>query len=199
MITLYVFLRYFYPDPQRWVFIWSLISGYLASLLLAVTLSLGTWNVLRGRSNPVSSDLRRDVGIWCGIFSLLHVAFGLNVHMKNWILYFVTDAGGLRTDLFGFANYLGVAATLLVFVLLGTSNDFSFKRFGRERWKRIQRWNYFFAFLVMLHGFIFITVEKRVVPYVFVLGMVAIWMSAVQFLGFRKNRRRLQLSTNSQN
>lgn len=192
-ILFYTVLLPFYPEAVRWSFRWSLATGYAAAVLLAVTLTLGAWNVLRGSvNNPVSSDLRRDTGIWCGIFSLLHVAFGLNVHMQNWTLYFVTEAGKPRVDLFGFTNYLGVLATLVVVVLLATSNDFSLRRFGRKRWKAIQRWSYVFAFLVAAHSVVYQIVEDRLLPFGFIFGAIALWMAAIQFAGFSKRRREMK-------
>ncbi len=189
--SLYGVLSLVYPSPQSVIFRWSLATGYVGAALLAVTLSLGAWKILRGRSNPVSTDLRRDIGIWCGILSIAHVVVGLNVHMKSWTLYFVTETGGLRTDFFGFANYLGLAATLVVVVLLATSNDFSLTVLKSNRWKAIQRWNYVFAVLVALHAFLFIVVEKRVVPFVIILGAFAIWTLIIQAVGFQKRRQSL--------
>ncbi len=189
--SLYSVLSLVYPSPQSLIFRWSLATGYVGAALLAVTLSLGARKILRGRSNPVSTDLRRDIGIWCGILSIAHVIVGLNVHMKSWTLYFVTDSGGLRTDLFGLANYAGLAATLLVVVLLATSNDFSLTVLKSKRWKAIQRWNYVFAVLVALHSFLFIVVEKRVVPFVIILGAFAVWTLIIQAVGFQKRRQSL--------
>lgn len=192
---LYGVLSLVYPPPQSW----SLATGYVGAALLAITLSLGAWKILRGRSNPVSTDLRRDIGIWCGIFSLVHVAFGLNVHMKSWTLYFVTEAGNLRTDLFGLANYSGLAATLVIVVLLATSNDFSLTVLKSKRWKTIQRWNYFFAFLVVLHGFVYIATEKRILPFAIIFGVIVLWMSAIQYADFQKRRRETQTGLEAQN
>lgn len=196
-ILLYTVLLPFYPEPERWTFRWSLATSYVATVLLAGTLTLGAWNVLRERVNPVSSDLRRDTGIWCGVFSFLHIAFGLNVHLKSWMLYFVTEAGRPRADLFGFTNYLGVLATLVVVVLLATSNDFSLRRFGRERWKAIQRWSYVFAFLIIAHGIVYQFVENRFMPFLFILGLIVLWMAATQFAGFNKRRREVENSLRS--
>ena len=187
--VVYGILSLVYPSPQSRIFRWSLVTGYLGAALLAVTLSLGAWKLWRGQSNPVSTDLRRDIGIWCGILSIAHVAVGLNVHMKSWTLYFVTDSGSLRTDLFGFANYSGLAATLLVIVLLATSNDFSLTFLKNKRWKRVQRWNYAFAVLVALHAFLFIVVEKRIVPFVIILGIFVVWTLVIQAVGFQKRRQ----------
>lgn len=188
----YGILFYFYPDPSRWIFLCTMTTAYTATILLAVTLSLGAWNTLRRKVNPVSSDLRRDIGIWCGVFSLIHVAFGLNVHLKNWTQYFIDDAGNWRTDAFGSANYLGILATLIVIILLATSNDVALRYFGRERWKTVQRSNYIFVLLVAAHGVVYQFVEKRIVPFVFIFGAIVLWATAIQFAGFQKKRREMQ-------
>ncbi len=175
-------------SPQSWVFRWSLATGYVGALLLAATLSLGSWKVLSGRANPVSTDLRRDIGIWCGIVSIAHVGFGLNVHLKSWTRYFVSDEGGIRTDFFGIANYTGLTATFVLVLLLLTSNDLSLSLLKNKRWKAIQRWNYFFAFLVAIHALLFIALEKRVVPYSFIFGVILVWTTAIQITGLRKRK-----------
>ncbi len=186
---LYGVLSLIYGSSQSRFFRLSLATGYVGAALLTITLSFGAWKILRGRSNPVSTDLRRDIGIWCGILSIAHVALGLNVHMKSWTLYFVTDAGGLRTDFFGLANYSGLMATLVVVVLLATSNDFSLSVLKNKRWKAIQRWNYVFAGLVALHAFLYIAVENRIVPFIFIFGAFSIWTLVIQAVGFQKRRQ----------
>jgi methionine sulfoxide reductase heme-binding subunit len=183
-----VLLAQLYPEPERKVFRWSLMTGYIGLTLLGITLSLGVWNVIRGRRNPVSSDLRRDLGIWCAFLSVAHVIVGLNVHMKSWTLYFVTEAGWPRADLFGGANYLGALAGLLVLMLVGTSNDYSIRLLGKTRWKNIQRLNYLFFCFVGLHGAIYLVVENRLVPYAAILGLIGSWVLAVQWVGFRRKR-----------
>jgi DMSO/TMAO reductase YedYZ heme-binding membrane subunit len=86
---------------------------------------------MTGRTNPVSIDLRRGLGFWCALFSLAHVTFGVNVHMASRKLYFVSERGGPRADLFGIGNYLGVVAAL-VLILLATSNDYSNAALGKS-------------------------------------------------------------------
>jgi methionine sulfoxide reductase heme-binding subunit len=185
---LFVFLTRLYPEAERQIFRWSLTTGYVALAVLAVTLSLGVWNVVRGRRNPVSSDVRRDLGIWCAFLSLVHVIVGLNVHMKSWTLYFVQENGWPRADLFGGANYLGAVAALLVVILVGTSNDYSIRQLGRTRWKTLQRFNYLFFILVMLHSLIYAAVEKRFMPYVPILILISAYVLVVQYTGFRQMR-----------
>ncbi|HET9797569.1 MAG TPA: hypothetical protein VFP90_06255, partial [Gemmatimonadaceae bacterium] len=46
------------------VFRLSMATGYASVALIAWAMLIGPWRVWRGRSAPVSTDLRRDVGIW---------------------------------------------------------------------------------------------------------------------------------------
>ena len=181
-------LRQFYSESQRLIFRYSLATGYIALALLALTLTIGPWNILRqkwkGQEYPVSINLRRDLGIWCAVFSLIHVLFGLNVHLEHWSQYFLDASGNLLVDLFGFANYVGVAATILVIILLITSNNIALTYFKFKKWKAIQRWNYFFIFLVFAHSIAYQIVEKRIVPFAFILGIIILWVIILQFSGF---------------
>ena len=144
----------------------SVATAYPALALLAATLLVGPWNILRRTANPVSSDLRRDLGIWAGILGVLHAAVGQFVHLRGrpW-LYYVYGPGehhhGMRHDLFGLANYTGALGVLLLIALLATSNDFSLRRFGALRWKQLQRWNYAVFVLVAVHSFAFQGVETQ--------------------------------------
>src|ERR671925_496038 len=90
----------------------SIATAYPALFLTAAAIFLGPWNVLRGRMNPVSFDLRRDIGIWAGFMALFHTAIGLNVHLRGrpW-LYFVDQHHRVRHDLFGFGNDTGLLAS----------------------------------------------------------------------------------------
>jgi DMSO/TMAO reductase YedYZ heme-binding membrane subunit len=53
----------------------------------------------------------------------------------------------------------------------------------------IQRWNYVFAALVALHAFLYIAVEKRIVPFIFIFGAFSIWTMIIQAVGFQKRRQ----------
>src|SRR5439155_1013410 len=55
-------------------------TGYVALGLLALTLLIGPANLLLRKRNPVSSYLRRDVGMWTVIISVVHVVVGFQVH-----------------------------------------------------------------------------------------------------------------------
>ena len=108
------------PDAK---YKWSMSTAYVSLLLLGATLLTGPLNVLRRQRNPVSTDLRREIGIWSGLVGLAHVAIGWQVHMGNMLLYFfeedkLTKSLSPRANLFGFANYAGLAGGLILIMLL---------------------------------------------------------------------------------
>jgi methionine sulfoxide reductase heme-binding subunit len=178
-------------DPK---FRWSMATAYVGLALLGASLATGPLNVLRGRPNPVSTDLRRDVGIWAGVVSLAHFVVGWQVHMKHRYLYWLrevkgSDALAVRTDLFGFGNHTGLVAVVVAAMLLALSNDRSLRALGTGRWKKLQRWNYALLGLVVAHGVAYQVVEKRDAP--FVVGFVLMLLSvvAIQLAGYRARRR----------
>lgn len=178
---------------------WSLATAYVGLALLGVTLLIGPVNVLCGRRTPVSTDWRRDVGIWAGLMSLVHVAVGLQVHSETVLGNFFcvseepncvrTALVVLRGGLWGFGNHVGLGATLILLLLLSLSNDFSLRRLKARRWKRLQRWNYGFFVLVMIHALAYQILEDRAVPYPFVLGMAGAIVVAAQAMAFWRRRR----------
>ena len=144
----------------------SIGTAYPALFLTAAALLLGPFNVLRRKLNPVSFDLRRDLGIWTGILALAHTAVGLNVHLRGrmW-LYFVDTRHHLRRDAFGFGNYTGGVAALVFALLLTLSNDVSLRKLTVERWKSLQRWAYASVVLTATHAIAYQQIEKRVSPF----------------------------------
>lgn len=173
----------------------SFATAYPALVFLAVTLLIGPWNVLRKKRNPVSGDLRRDIGIWAGILGVLHSVIGQNVHMRGrpW-LYYVYDAKShhtfpLRHDLFGLTNFTGLFGFLLLAALLATSNDYSLRALGTPRWKQLQRWNYAVFAFVAIHALCFQTIEKQKTHFVvFVIINLAIGL-IFQLFGFYLRRK----------
>ena len=170
----------------------SMASGYVGLLALAVVLIVGPLNVLRGRPNPVSTDLRRDLGIWAAILGLIHVATGIQVHFPGrfW-LYFLNPPDRphrlpIRTDLFGFANFTGLGATVIVLLLLVLSNDASLRALGARRWKAWQRWNYGYAALVIVHTAAYELNLARTAAFVVASTLMILGMAVMQFLGFLK-------------
>jgi len=171
-------------------------TAYSSLLFLCVTLLLGPWNTLRRRPNPVSFDLRRDIGIWAGVLAILHTAVGLTVHLRGrmW-MYFFKQRHPLKfqTGFFGSANYVGLLSALLFLMLLAISNDLSLRALGLERWKTLQRWTYVAVGLAIVHGILFQLVEKRHLPWVLVFAILSLCIVAVQLTGVvyvRANRSR---------
>ncbi len=168
----------------------SIASAYSALLVTLAALSVGPWNVLRRRTNPVSFDLRRDLGIWAGSIALIHTAIGLNAHLRGrpW-LYFVDQHHKLRSDLFGFSNYTGLVAALLFLLLLAISNDLSLRRLGTQKWKSLQRWTYAAVALTFIHGISYQHIEKRIVAFEAVVWTAMAVVCTVQIVGLLTFRR----------
>ena len=168
----------------------SIGTAYPAMFLTAAALLLGPLNVLWRKPNPVSFDLRRDLGIWAGISALVHTAVGLNVHLrgKMW-LYFVDTRHHLRQDAFGFGNYTGVVAALVFALLLALSNDVSLRKLGVERWKSLQRWAYAGVVLTALHAIAYQQIEKRVGPFQVILYILFGVVLAFQIAAAFKSRQ----------
>jgi sulfoxide reductase heme-binding subunit YedZ len=136
-----------------------ILLGYLSLLLVGVTLLIGPLNLLRQRRNPVSIDLRRDIGIWAGITGCWHVLLVLRGSLRyNQILsYFLRPGccGGYTPLLtaYGLSNDAGLFATLLLLLLLALSNTFSLRVLKGKRWKWLQRSTYVLLLLALAHTF----------------------------------------------
>ncbi|HYN80301.1 MAG TPA: ferric reductase-like transmembrane domain-containing protein [Gemmatimonadaceae bacterium] len=164
------------PPAQRL----SVATAYVGLLLLAATLLVGPLSDRSGRATPVSTNLRRDIGIWAAIGGLMHTVVGLQVHMRGQVVrYFVpdTEMGALSKGAIAFlsANYTGLAATLLLVLLLAISNDLALRSLGTARWKRIQRLNYLLFALVVVHGALYLAVDRAtwrlILPFVLIVAV----------------------------
>jgi sulfoxide reductase heme-binding subunit YedZ len=183
LITTLAYLATPPPDVRHRL---SMGTAYAGLVLFAASLWLGPWNTLRRKPNPVSFDLRRDIGIWTGILALLHTGIGLTVHLRGrmWMYFFKRlHPLALQNTQFGFANYVGLGAALLFLILLAISNDLSLRNLGIHRWKSIQRWTYVAFGLTVAHGVAYQLIEKRRLPWVLVLSFLIILVVTVQILG----------------
>ncbi|MGH7616404.1 MAG: hypothetical protein ACREPM_04180 [Gemmatimonadaceae bacterium] len=176
------------------IFRWSIATAYASLALLVTSLVIGPLNVLRSRPNPVSTNLRRDVGIWAGAIGLAHVVFGLQVHLRGRMLQYFFDpkrAGlkiPLRIDRFGAANYTGLVAGLLLLLLLTISNDVSLRTLGKPRWKLLQRLNYFAMGFTVLHGIFYQWVEDQKPGFIAVFAIQILIAIGFQVAGYRAVR-----------
>lgn len=103
----------------------TVATGYVGVGFLALTLLLGPANLLLRRRNPVSSYLRRDVGIWTAIFSIVQVISAVLMHVSHgsgpissFLHFFVAQDGRPLTNSFGLGNWTGLAALVIVLGLL---------------------------------------------------------------------------------
>ncbi|OJW81788.1 MAG: hypothetical protein BGO69_14880 [Bacteroidetes bacterium 46-16] len=180
---------YFTLESPDATFKWSMSTAYVSLLFLGLTLLTGPINLLRKRKNPVSTDLRRDIGIWSGIIGLAHVIIGWQVHMGNMLLYFfkedkITKELTLRSDLFGFANYTGLVGAIILIMLLALSNDLTLRKLKAPRWKYWQRWNYVFYLLVIIHAISYQVIENRKLPYPLILMFLILPVLIIQLRGY---------------
>jgi len=174
----------------------SFATAYPALGLLAATLLIGPVKLLAKERLTVSMDLRRDVGIWAGITGLVHAGIGQCVHLRGrpWLYYVygpteTTHAFPIRHDLFGLANYTGLAATFVLLALLATSNDAMLRKLSTPQWKQLQRWNYLCFGLSGIHTFAYQEgVESQTWPFLG-LAIAAVAIAAgLQLAGYRRRR-----------
>jgi methionine sulfoxide reductase heme-binding subunit len=185
----------FYVPNGEFVYLATIAFGYEALALLVVTLVIGPLKMLAQRRNPVSIDMRRDVGIWAGITGCAHVVFGLMLHERGQILYYFFERdprGGLRPllNLFGVSNDLGALATVILVALLVTSNDLMLRKLKGKRWKLLQRLNYVLFALVLLHTFGYQIVSRRELPFRAVVMLITVLTLTAQFAGLNAYRAR---------
>jgi sulfoxide reductase heme-binding subunit YedZ len=91
--------------------------------------------------------------------------------------------------MFGLANYTGLIATLILVLLLATSNDWALRKLGTPQWKQLQRWNYACFGLTAIHTFAYQEgVESQ--TWLFLgLGIAAVATTAmVQLAGYYRRR-----------
>jgi sulfoxide reductase heme-binding subunit YedZ len=169
-------------------------TGYVATVLLTLTLVIGPANLLLRRRNPVSSYLRRDAGAWTAIFSVVHVILGLQVHgsgeLSGFLGYFLARDGGPLLNSFGLGNWTGLVATVIVVGLLAISSDLALRKLKARRWKWLQRLNYALFALVIAHAFFYGALLRVTSPLTLLLGLSVLAVFVGQAVGFWLWRRR---------
>jgi len=175
----------------------TVATGYVGVGLLALTLLLGPANLLLRRRNPVSSYLRRDVGIWTAIFSLVHVIAAVLMHVSHgssvvasFLHFFVSEDGSPLTNSFGLGNWTGLAALVIVLGLLATSSDAALRQLKAKPWKWLQRLTYALFALVALHAFFYGALLRTTSPFTLLLVLSVIAVLLGQAVGFWLWRQR---------
>ncbi len=182
------FATYLYEPTSQLNDILSVGTGYVSLILLVVTLSIGTLNLVLKRKNPVNVNFRRDAGVWCGITGLLHglVSFTL-YNSGNLLSYFLTkspnDNYTFEFNLNALSNLVGVLALLLMLVLLITSNNLSMRYLKGKSWKFVQRFNYPLFILVLVHTIGYLVLNARESFFTFLLMALVIFTILAQLVG----------------
>ncbi|AXS82104.1 hypothetical protein D0851_03050 [Marinobacter sp. Arc7-DN-1] len=193
LILIYAFCQLLPDKPLMQAL--SIGTAYTSLLYFAVTLSIGPANLIRSRRNPLSSLLRRDLGIWSGILALAHTITGLQVHFKGRLIqYFIyppdeSHVLPFRTDPFGLTNYIGLISALIMIALLCLSNNRSIRIMGASSWKKWQRLTYFLVLAIPIHGLVYQLLEKRIGIYTVLLLATTLIVIAVQASGFIQHRK----------
>ncbi len=166
-------------------------TGYVATVLLALTLLIGPANLLLRRRRPISNYLARDVGTWAAVFSVIHVFYGVEVHssITDPLPMFLRDGSPLTIS-FGLANWAGLAATVIVVGLLAISSDIALRKLKARTWKNIQRLNYALFALVIAHAYFYGALVRLESPFTLLLGLSVAAVFVGQAVGIWLWRRR---------
>jgi methionine sulfoxide reductase heme-binding subunit len=185
LFGLYLTWRFYLPYAYL-EYLLVVSCGYLSLLYIGVTLCIGAIKLLSQRRVPVNVDLRRDIGIWAGITGLIHVVFAFRSRYGGDLLPYFFETDGLRPLLnrFGLANYFGLAATIVLILLLVISNDWSLRKLKGKRWKALQRLNYLLVALALLHTFMYQGLELRSNIFTNVTLSLTLIVLVIQTVGF---------------
>jgi sulfoxide reductase heme-binding subunit YedZ len=164
-------------------------TGYIGLGLLGLTLLIGPANLLLRRRLPISTYLTRDVGIWAAIVSVIHVAIGLFVHgppaplIQRILFYFFAPNGTPLTNDFGWGNWTGLAATVIVVGLLAISSDAALRKLKARHWKNLQRLNYALFGLVIAHAIFYGALRRITTIPTILLGIIVSLVFIGQMMG----------------
>ena len=164
-------------------------TGYIGLGLIGLTLLIGPANLLLRRRTPISSYLARDVGMWAAIVCVVHVIAGFFVHgpsaplVQRILFYFFAPDGSLLTNRFGWANWTGLVATLIVVGLLAISSDAALRKLQARRWKNLQRLNYALFVLVIVHAIYYGALLRVTSISTLLLGLIVILVFIGQLVG----------------
>jgi methionine sulfoxide reductase heme-binding subunit len=171
-------------------------TGYVGLGLLGLTLFIGPVNLLLRRRTPISSYLARNVGIWAAIISVIHVIVGFFVHgpavpiVERIFFYFFAPDGTPLTNNFGWGNWTGLAATVIVVGLLAISSDAALRKLKAKRWKNLQRLNYALFALAIIHAIFYGALLRITSISTILLGVIVSLVFIGQMIGIWLWRRR---------
>jgi sulfoxide reductase heme-binding subunit YedZ len=157
----------------------SISTAWVCLVLIAVALTLGPYLQRRSGVRPINHYWRRDIGVWAALAGIVHFVVATDVSMNPAYLeaYVLIDASGLsapaRDQFFTWGSIVGTLAGVLLLILFCISNDWSLRRLGAARWRKVQWLAYPTFLLTALHGLMFQLLESRALIWVGVLILVS--------------------------
>lgn len=154
-------------------------TGYVTLVLLLINLGIGACLALK---KNWSANLRwffterRWLGIAAGFYLTGHVFFYI---AKEGFLPQAYIQAVTKTYLLA-----GTLATLIIWVMTFTSNDFSQKKLGRN-WKKIHRWIHVASVLILIHVFL---IEKANLALLALLILPIAPFQLWRFAGYLKTK-----------
>ena len=134
-------------------------------ILLYLTMALGPATRFLPRVS-ILLPYRRELGIWFGIFAIVHTI----IILDGWARWdvslfmgyqFIPEMGRIvRLESgFGMANLLGLLAVLIALPLMATSADWATRALGASAWKFLHYGAYTIFYLVALHTAYFLYIH----------------------------------------
>jgi sulfoxide reductase heme-binding subunit YedZ len=148
-------------------------SGYLSIFLLAVSLLLGPINLLLKIKNPISTNLRRDIGVFGGLLGLIHSVVGLFMHFtgRPWL-------------------YTGLLGAFILILLVVISNDYFLRKLKAAKWKNLQRFTYLMFVLVIAHCIFYRLNADKIDLIIYLYLPMFLTILAFQLIGIRLKTRK---------
>jgi DMSO/TMAO reductase YedYZ heme-binding membrane subunit len=172
----------------------SLTLSWACLLCFAGALLVGPLHALRTGRLQLNHLLRRDLGIWCAVTGLAHLALSFRISMTpDYMQLYVYGAEAwpapeLRRQLYGWAVIGSLVVAALFTLLLLLSNNLALRRLGPVWWKRLQRTSYVAFVLTVAHSVIFQLIESRTAVLVAALVIVTLSVLIAQVRGWSSVR-----------
>ena len=152
------------PEWSSEMRFWRAVGdGSLILLYMALVVGPAARFVPRAR---ILLPYRRELGIWFGIFAIIHTI----IILDGWVLWDFYQFMGYQyipaidqtvrmESGFGMANILGLFAVLIALPLMATSTDWATRALGASAWKFLHYGAYTIFYAVALHTAYFLYIH----------------------------------------
>ncbi len=178
----------------------SLMTSWLCLGLFTAALLVGPVHVLRTGRLLTNSLLRRDLGIWCAITGLAHLALAFGESMNpGYIQVYVDGAAAwpgpaARRQLYFLSVVASLVVAALFALLLALSSNRAIRWLGPLWWKRLQRASYPAFALTVSHGVAFQLIESRTRWLIAALALLTATVAAAQLAAWSRIRSARRLA-----